>query len=291
MSLFSHEAPRPSLEHSYEKQDFELKVGERATQITILTPSEGVQQSEVLLLLPGFVAKRRMHEPLARAATERGYRSIIVAHDAGGPAARREVTELLGELSEGDYSDIAFDGIPDGELLPTAHSLGGGRAVASIEELRAQGVHINKLILEAAACFGGVAPHRAPQSIAGEIRYLMTHGLWDEFHVARDALAYITASGPLALADEIAYAMRHNAAAHTSKLIEDGVSIAAVSHRDDLLINSQAANTGLKNAGVETIIEIDAPYSGHNVQLYAPQQALDAIEHALQSMKSPVLSR
>ena len=291
MSLFSHEAPSPSLEYSYEKEDFELKVGERAVQFTVLTPYEGVTQQEVLLLLPGFVAKRRMHEPLAREATRHGYRSIIVAHDAGGPAARREVTELLGELSEGDYSDVVFDGIRGGELVPTAHSLGGGRAVASIEELRTQGVYLNKLILEAAACFGGVAPHRAPRSIGGEIHYLMTHGLWDEFHVARDALAYITASGPLALADEIAYAMRHNAAAHTTHLIEAGVAVAAISHHDDLLINAETANAGLRRAGVDTIIDIDAPYTGHNVQLYAPQQALSAIQKALHSMKAPVLSR
>lgn len=260
-----------------------MRVGRRAVRFTVADPPDGITQPEVPVYLPGFVARRRMHQAIFERSVLAGHRSVMVAHDGGGSEARAEVTALLGELQAGEYADMV---LADGaELVPVAHSLGGGRTVASVEELRRGGVNIDKIILEAPACFGGVRPWMGPKSLATEMHYMAQQRMWNEFNVGKDAISYMKESGALGLADEILYAMKHPAHAHTQWLIEDDVQIVGIAHPHDQLIDTDKATRGLKKAGVTTVIEVEAPFAAHNAQLYAADAVFEAMQKAIAALR------
>jgi len=213
----------------------------------------------------------------------------LVAHEAGGQAAREEVTELLGEAAEGAVHEELqswMDVRPD--IVPIGHSLGGGRAVYSVDQLRRQGVMLNKAVLEAAACFGGVHIFDAPRSVVREMRYMSGRHLGHELAVARDALEYMVATGPWKLGEEIRFASHAKAVERTRRLVNDGVQVSAVSHPDDLLINNLESGNGLRLAGVEDIVEVEAEYAGHNAQLYATRAVFLALQRVIEGMRQPV---
>lgn len=262
------------------KLDRELWVGDRAVKFTILESVKGVTQAEVPVLVPGVVAKRRIYEPLGRELALDGHQSVLVAHEGGGMMAQEEVTALLEELI---WGASAYD--IRGEIVPVGHSLGGGRSVHAIEALRSRGYDIRKLLLEAPACFSGVNPLGAPRSVFGELRHMGGAKAAKEIAVGREALEYAWHTGPTELIKEFIYASTHQVIEPTKELIQDGLKVASIAHRDDLLIRPAVSAKGLQRAGVEHIVEMDGDYVGHTAQLYNARFAAEAISRALSTLR------
>lgn len=228
-------------------------VGERVVHYTVRTPGEP-QSSEIVLTVPGIMAKRRLYNPFARELAEGGVPTAVMAHEGASPLCTQEVLAVVRELADDTQQPVRLVG----------HSLGGMHATMAALQDPAD---ISGLILMQPAGYGGVYPGHAIASL----RERSGNNLWaDEIRAVRDGLDYLVSSRPSQLFRVAVAASRHHIAKEASGL-DQRITRDALLFPHDRLIRADEVSRGLAQAGFSLYtLDVSAPgaRAGHNAVMY-----------------------
>ncbi|MEO5691299.1 MAG: hypothetical protein ABIQ64_03885 [Candidatus Saccharimonadales bacterium] len=277
MSEISHE------QRVWRKIDYTTKVGGCALDMTVFAPLENNLPGFIIPIPPGLASKRRVYDQLAQVLASDGHIPVLIGHEGASDDGVRAITYALQSIEHGSFAGQSLPIDVGNEIILNPHSLGARKTVKSMKALRAAGdSRIQHVVLEASACLGGVNKLRAPldaaHSIAREMHYVRWSGVVAHHEVALDALSYIRGLG-LRIATELYDATWGSIERDIAELQSDGVSFAAVDHPDDLLVSSYKNQQAYHRLGIPHTA-VDAPYAGHNAQLYHSRQTADAIYRA-----------
>jgi pimeloyl-ACP methyl ester carboxylesterase len=242
----------------YEKVDYTLALGSRVVNYTVRTPEELVSD-EVVLDVPGIMAKRRLYNPHARDVAERGVTSVTMAHEGASPLCTDEVVAVVKELAEHTQNRVRLVG----------HSLGGMNATRAALIATE---YISGLLLMQPAGYGGVHPRHALSSLRDRPD---NHHVSDEIRVILDGFDYFISSKPHLLLQTVIAASRTRVADQAQDLPEHITRDALLFPHDRLIIPSEVS-VGLAQAGFSLYSLDERLRSGHNAIMYRSDNVAEA---------------
>lgn len=234
----------------YETTHKSQKLGSRVVNWTIREP-EAKSSNEVLLVVPGIMAKRRLYNPYARDVAERGITSVTMAHEGASPVCTDEVMMVARELADSGQKPVRLAG----------HSLGGMHA--TMAALR-QPEDISGLLLVQSAGYGGVRPHHFADSLLD--RSDNTH-IPDEFRAVLDGVDYFISSSPSEMLKTTLMASRR-------QVLKEAMDLPSYMQKDailfphDRLIRTEKLKVGLARTGFSWYELDDSVTTGHNAIMY-----------------------
>lgn len=227
--------------------DRKRKVGGRILDLTFRTNIESGLVPP-LMYVSGFLAKRRVYNDSAECVTsEYGVPTITMGHRSGRPPNAKEVAEVADYIAQ-NYQQPA---------VLALHSNGGRLGTEAVHDHWAPTLG---LMYMQPAGFGGVIPHKAPESLRYEKR-----PVWDlikDTYIAIDGLRYAIGAGvslPL-----LAYrAARHRVDDKAEVLLyERGVPINGLGFRNDPFIVTKTVARSFNRIGIPLAIA----EGSHNAQ-------------------------
>ena len=259
----------------------------------VLTIPDGPQSGVVLPIISGLASGPELHGPVAQELAGYGHIVARVWQEGASEQGVRASAYVLQALEQGSFNSQALPLPDERQTMPIGHSLGGRKMVKALERLYAAGdTTINSAILQAPACLGGVRPWSAAwdgvSSIRQEIKHINVSGAIEYRHVAVEGLRSLWAL-QLQISKELNEAILGNIKPDIIALQEQGVEFMAIDHPDDRLVRSAKNQETYRELGIPYIEVEDAPFAGHNVQLYYPQQAARAIHTAQGLLREPVI--
>lgn len=268
--------------HPWRSLEYDARIGSRALDMTLLVPISGKPTGVVRPLIPGLGARQEVYRNLAVTFAERGDIAALISYDGCSKVGIQAVDYALSSIESGVFRGQKLPISEADQIVPVAHSLGPYKLVEALKRMLARGSSIDKAIIEAAACMGGVDPWKAPidaaRSLNQERRYIGTLRTLQHHEVALDALRAML-SLRTQLPREVYVAMRHSIEDGIGELQDQGVQFAAVDHPDDLLVSMVENQAAYKRLGIKSF-PVVAPLAGHVVPLYHSKETADAIELA-----------
>jgi pimeloyl-ACP methyl ester carboxylesterase len=252
------------------KVDYSHRLGER-TVLWSMHEAEDIQIDEVVLVVPGIMAKRSLYDPYAQAMAEKGMAVATMAHQGASPLCSKEVSLVASELAQRYQRPVRL----------IAHSLGGIHATLAAHDSPED---ISGVLLQQPAGYGGVHPTHAVMSLLD--RPDNAH-LRHEIHAVYDGLDYFKSSRVDHLIRTVVMASRYEAINKGSELAEH-IKKSALLFPDDKLIHTEKCKNGLSRAGFAWL-DLDLTVwqqstggehkyypAGHNAPMYYPEAVADA---------------
>lgn len=245
--------------------DGNLHVGRRTLEWTRVLPTN---PHTTVVMAPGIVAKRRVYAAFANELARLGYETISTAHADAVGCYPDEVAAALDAVQSSVFIERATD-----QIVGYGHSKGGANMVLAVHD---DMTRTDKLVLQSPAGFGGVQVLRAVDSVARELRHMSGQAL----KIGEEAAGYIVRNLP-AMGKLAIDAATVRVGAEASELLDQGMSLSAIETKDDGLVNPRQLRRVLEGIGVR-IVPVEAPYVGHNAQIYHPHLVAVAFDEALQ---------
>ena len=241
----------------YEKTDKSQKLGARVVNWTIREP-EVKLSDEVLLVVPGIMAKHRLYNPYARDVAERGITTVTMAHEGASPVCADEVMMVARELTDSGQKPVRLAG----------HSLGGMHATMAAVR---QPEDISGLLLVQSAGYGGVHPLHFAASLLDRSDNMH---IPDELRAMLDGLDYFVSSRPDQMLKMAIMASRRQVLNEAMDLPEH-MAKDAILFPNDRLIRTEKLKLGLARTGFNWYELDDNVTTGHNAIMYRSEAVAD----------------
>lgn len=264
----------------WHKRDYATEVmGKYALNITVFEQPE--PRGVVIPLVPGLAAKRRLAEPLAIELAYNGHTPVLIGHEGASADGIRAIQYVFESLDNFEFAGNNIAVTESQPIIPIGYSLGARKATFAREAM-ADDTRIQGIVLEAAACLGGVRTLQAPfdvgRSISQELIYMKYHSL-EHYQVALESYQYMKALGWRAI-EELRDASTSSVEPSIIRLQQRGVQFTAVDHPDDILVSPSRNAKVYARLGIDRYV-VEAPFAGHNAHLYHPKEAAAAVEQAI----------
>ncbi len=252
----------------YTKRDVVRAVGERLVHYTLRTPEESMCD-EIVLTVPGIMAKRRLYNPYARDLASSGIAAATMAHEGASPLCTQEVLSVVRDIAQSTQRPVRLAG----------HSLGGMHAtMAALHEPEG----ISGLLLMQPAGYGGVHPMYAISSLRERPG---NHLIASELRAVLDGIDYLVSSRPDQLLRAAIVASQYRVA-HEARNLDEHIKRDALLFPHDRLIRADEVRLGLAHAGFSlyTLDTSNSPIrAGHNAVMYRAQDVAKATAAIIQT--------
>lgn len=270
---------------------YSTTLGGRVVEMLLTVPKGGAPSGVIIPIVSGLASGPRLHESVADKLTDRGHIVARIWQEGAMEHGVRAARYVFTSLVQGSFNGQTLELPERRSIVPVGHSLGARKEVEALLELYEAGdMEIEGAILQAAACLGGVNRYTAPLdailSVAEEVHHINVGGAIEHRVVAQQGIQSIRALGGHVVR-EVHGAMRGTIKPQIRTLQQAGMSFVAVDHPDDRLVNPKQNQKAYRELDIP-YVEVEAPFTGHDVSLYYPEQTAHAIDIAQATARQPL---